>query len=99
MARPDGQREPLAGNLTVQLRDMSAVATAIADGDLTRKITVEASGEILQVKEVIDLMVDRLSVFADEVTRIAREMGTKSMLGSQARCPTSRGRGRTSPSP
>ncbi len=54
----------LAGNLTVQLRDVSAVATAIATGDLTRKITVEAGGEILQIKEVINSMVDRLSVFA-----------------------------------
>ncbi len=77
----------LAGNLTVQLRDVSAVATAIADGDLTRKITVEAAGEILQIKEVINLMVDRLSVFADEVTRVAREVGTEGVLGGQAEVP------------
>ena len=77
----------LAGNLTVQLRDVSAVATAIADGDLGRKITVEASGEILQIKEVINLMVDRLSVFADEVTRVAREVGTEGVLGGQAEVP------------
>jgi methyl-accepting chemotaxis protein len=81
----------LAGNLTVQLRDVSAVATAIADGDLTRKITVEAQGEILQIKEVINSMVDRLSVFADEVTRVAREVGTEGVLGGQAEVP---GRGR-----
>jgi HAMP domain-containing protein/CheY-like chemotaxis protein/signal transduction histidine kinase len=77
----------LAGNLTVQLRDVSAVATAIADGDLTRKITVEAAGEILQIKEVINTMVDRLSVFADEVTRVAREVGTEGVLGGQAEVP------------
>jgi HAMP domain-containing protein/CheY-like chemotaxis protein/signal transduction histidine kinase len=77
----------LAGNLTVQLRDVSAVATAIADGDLTRKITVEAQGEILQIKEVINSMVDRLSVFADEVTRVAREVGTEGVLGGQASVP------------
>uniref|UniRef100_UPI003B3B334B response regulator n=1 Tax=Longimicrobium sp. TaxID=2029185 RepID=UPI003B3B334B len=77
----------LAGNLTVQLRDVSAVATAIADGDLGRKITVEASGEILQIKEVINSMVDRLSVFADEVTRMAREVGTEGILGGQAEVP------------
>src|SRR5688500_3958092 len=77
----------LAGNLTVQLRDVSAVATAIADGDLTRKITVEASGEILQIKNVINSMVDRLSVFGDEVTRVAREVGTEGVLGGQAEVP------------
>jgi HAMP domain-containing protein/CheY-like chemotaxis protein/signal transduction histidine kinase len=77
----------MAGNLTVQLRDVSAVATAIADGDLTRKITVEARGEILQIKEVINLMVDRLGVFAGEVTRVAREVGTEGVLGGQASVP------------
>ncbi|MDB4950012.1 MAG: ATP-binding region ATPase domain protein [Gemmatimonadetes bacterium] len=77
----------LAGNLTIQLRDVSAVATAIANGDLTRKITVEAGGEILQIKEVINSMVDRLSVFADEVTRVAREVGTEGVLGGQAEVP------------
>jgi HAMP domain-containing protein/CheY-like chemotaxis protein/signal transduction histidine kinase len=77
----------MAGNLTVQLRDVSAVATAIANGDLTRKITVEVQGEILQIKEVINSMVDRLSVFADEVTRVAREVGTEGVLGGQAEVP------------
>jgi HAMP domain-containing protein/CheY-like chemotaxis protein/signal transduction histidine kinase len=77
----------LAGNLTVQLRDVSAVATAIADGDLTRKITVDAQGEILQIKNVINSMVDRLGVFADEVTRVAREVGTEGVLGGQAEVP------------
>ncbi|HEU4564977.1 MAG TPA: HAMP domain-containing protein [Gemmatimonadaceae bacterium] len=77
----------LAGNLTVQLRDVSAVATAIANGDLTRKITVEARGEILQIKDVINKMVDSLSVFAGEVTRVAREVGTEGRLGGQANVP------------
>src|SRR3712207_7836301 len=71
-------------NLTIQLRDVSAVASAIANGDLTRKITVEARGEILQIKEVINKMVDSLSVFAGEVTRVAREVGTEGRLGGQA---------------
>ncbi|HEX8391398.1 MAG TPA: response regulator, partial [Longimicrobium sp.] len=81
----------LAGNLTVQLRDVSAVATAIADGDLTRKITVEAAGEILQIKDVINAMVDRLSIFGDEVTRVAREVGTEGKLGGQAEVPGAAG--------
>jgi HAMP domain-containing protein/CheY-like chemotaxis protein/signal transduction histidine kinase len=74
----------MAANLTVQLRDVSAVATAIATGDLTRKITVEAQGEILQIKEVVNTMVDQLSAFASEVTRVAREVGTGGILGGQA---------------
>jgi CheY-like chemotaxis protein/signal transduction histidine kinase/HAMP domain-containing protein len=77
----------MAGNLTVQLRDVSAVATAIADGDLTRKITVDVQGEILQIKEVINSMVDRLGIFAGEVTRVAREVGTEGVLGGQADVP------------
>jgi CheY-like chemotaxis protein/HAMP domain-containing protein len=77
----------LAGNLTVQLRDVSAVATAIADGDLTRKITVDVRGEILQIKDVINSMVDRLGVFAGEVTRVAKEVGTEGKLGGQAQVP------------
>ncbi|MGN6183679.1 MAG: HAMP domain-containing protein [Thermoanaerobaculia bacterium] len=74
----------MAGNLTVQLRDVSGVATAIASGDLTRKITVDVRGEILQIKETINTMVDQLSAFASEVTRVAREVGTEGMLGGQA---------------
>jgi HAMP domain-containing protein len=74
----------LAGNLTVQLRDVSAVATAIAKGDLTRKITVDVRGEILQIKDVINTMVEQLSSFAAEVTRVAREVGTEGILGGQA---------------
>src|SRR5262249_4830530 len=71
-------------NLTVQLRDMSKVATAIASGDLTQKITVDVRGEILQIKNVINTMVDQLSSFASEVTRVAREVGTEGKLGGQA---------------
>ncbi len=74
----------MASNLTVQLRDVSGVATAIASGDLTRKITVDVRGEILQIKETINTMVDQLSAFASEVTRVSREVGTEGMLGGQA---------------
>src|ERR1019366_8096015 len=65
----------LAANLSVQLRDVSKVATAIADGDLTQKITVDVKGEILQIKNVINKMVDQLTSFAAEVTRVAKEVG------------------------
>ena len=74
----------LAGNLTVQLRDVSRVATAIASGDLSKKITVDARGEILQIKDVINTMVDQLGSFASEVSRVAREVGTEGKLGGQA---------------
>jgi HAMP domain-containing protein/signal transduction histidine kinase/DNA-binding response OmpR family regulator len=74
----------MAGNLTVQLRDVSKVATAIANGDLTQKITVDVRGEILQMKEVYNRMVDQLNSFASEVTRVAREVGTEGKLGGQA---------------
>ena len=74
----------MASNLTVQLREFSKVATAIASGDLTQKITVEVKGEILQIKYVINTMVDQLSSFAREVTRVAREVGTEGELGGQA---------------
>ncbi len=74
----------LATNLTVQLRDVSKVATAIANGDLTQKITVDVKGEILQIKDVINKMVDQLNSFAAEVTRVAKEVGTEGKLGGQA---------------
>src|SRR5206468_4299545 len=74
----------MASNLTVQLRDVSKVATAIAMGDLTQTITVDVRGEILQIKDVINTMVDQLSSFASEVTRVAREVGTDGRLGGQA---------------
>src|SRR5207253_613367 len=74
----------MASNLTVQLRDVSKVSASIAGGDLTQKITVDVRGEILQIKNVINTMVDQLSSFAAEVTRVAREVGTEGKLGGQA---------------
>src|SRR5205823_694895 len=74
----------MASNLTVQLRDVSKVATAIANGDLTQKISVDVKGEILQIKDVINKMVDTLRSFAAEVTRVAKEVGTEGKLGGQA---------------
>ncbi|HUJ63138.1 MAG TPA: HAMP domain-containing protein, partial [Kofleriaceae bacterium] len=74
----------MASNLTNQVRDISAVATAIARGDMTRKIAVEVRGELLDLKNVINTMVDTLSAFADEVTRVAREVGVEGKLGGQA---------------
>jgi HAMP domain-containing protein/CheY-like chemotaxis protein len=74
----------LAGNLTSQVRNIALVTTAVAKGDLSRTITVDASGEILQLKNTINTMVDQLSSFADEVTRVAREVGTEGQLGGQA---------------
>ncbi|MFD9065474.1 HAMP domain-containing protein [Kitasatospora purpeofusca] len=77
----------MASNLTGQVRSMSDVATAVARGDLSRKITVEAKGEVAALADAINTMVDTLSVFADEVTRVAREVGTEGTLGGQARVP------------
>lgn len=74
----------LAGNLTAQVRNIAAVTTAVAKGDLSKKITVEAKGEILQLKDTINIMVDQLNAFAAEVTRVAREVGTEGKLGAQA---------------
>ncbi len=74
----------LAGNLTSQVRNIAEVTTAVATGDLSKKITVEARGEVLEVKETVNTMVDQLSSFADEVTRVAREVGTEGILGGQA---------------
>jgi CheY-like chemotaxis protein/HAMP domain-containing protein len=77
----------MAGNLTAQVRNIAEVATAIAGGDLSRKITVNVSGEILQLKETLNTMVDQLNAFAGEVTRVAREVGTEGKLGGQAQVP------------
>jgi HAMP domain-containing protein/signal transduction histidine kinase/ActR/RegA family two-component response regulator len=74
----------LAGNLTAQVRNISQVSTAVARGDLSQKITVDARGEILELKSTVNTMVDQLSSFADEVTRVAREVGTEGKLGGQA---------------
>jgi HAMP domain-containing protein/CheY-like chemotaxis protein/signal transduction histidine kinase len=77
----------MASNLTGQVRNIADVATAIARGDLNRKITVDVQGEILQLKETINTMVEQLSAFASEVTRVAREVGTEGKLGGQAAVP------------
>ncbi|WP_175410017.1 HAMP domain-containing protein, partial [Streptomyces sp. TRM64462] len=75
----------MASNLTGQVRQIAAVTTAIAKGDLTKKIDIDARGEILELKNTINTMVDQLSSFAEEVTRVAREVGTEGILGGQAR--------------
>jgi HAMP domain-containing protein/CheY-like chemotaxis protein len=77
----------MASNLTGQVRNIAEVATAIANGDLSRKITVDVKGEILQLKETLNTMVDQLNRFAGEVTRVAREVGTEGRLGGQANVP------------
>ncbi|HZC66117.1 MAG TPA: HAMP domain-containing protein, partial [Candidatus Dormibacteraeota bacterium] len=77
----------MASNLTGQVRNIAEVATAIASGDLSRKITVDVRGEILQLKETLNTMVDQLNAFAGEVTRVAREVGTDGKLGGQAQVP------------
>jgi len=77
----------MAGNLTAQVRNIAEVATAVARGDLSRKITVDVRGEILQLKETLNTMVDQLRSFASEVTRVAREVGTDGKLGGQAQVP------------
>ncbi|MCX4742650.1 HAMP domain-containing protein [Streptomyces antibioticus] len=74
----------MAGNLTAQVRNIAQVATAVARGDLSQKITVDARGEILELKNTLNTMVDQLSSFAQEVTRVAREVGTEGQLGGQA---------------
>jgi HAMP domain-containing protein len=74
----------MADNLTSQVRNIAQVATAVAKGDLSQKITVDAKGEILELKSTVNTMVDQLSSFADEVTRVAREVGTEGKLGGQA---------------
>ncbi|MGE4242995.1 HAMP domain-containing protein, partial [Ramlibacter sp.] len=74
----------MAGNLTAQVRNIAEVTTAVAAGDLSKKITVEVKGEILELKNTINIMVDQLSSFASEVTRVAREVGTEGKLGGQA---------------
>src|SRR5471030_2320675 len=77
----------MASNLTAQVRNIAAVTTAVARGDLSRKITVDVKGEILELKETINTMVDQLNAFAGEVTRVAREVGTEGRLGGQAQVP------------
>src|SRR5204862_3146784 len=74
----------MATNLTDQVRNIEEVTTAVANGDLTKKITVDVKGEILELKDTINTMVDQLRSFASEVTRMAREVGTEGKLGGQA---------------
>ncbi|HZZ91490.1 MAG TPA: HAMP domain-containing protein [Usitatibacter sp.] len=75
----------MAGNLTAQVRNIAEVTTAVANGDLSKKITVDVKGEVLELKNTINTMVDQLRSFASEVTRVAREVGTEGKLGGQAR--------------
>src|SRR5205807_704149 len=77
----------MAGNLTGQVRNIAHVATAVANGDLSQKISVDVKGEMLELKNTINTMVDQLSSFAAEVTRVAREVGTEGRLGGQAEVP------------
>src|SRR5205823_244230 len=77
----------MASNLTAQVRNIAGVTTAVARGDLSRKITVAVKGEILELKNTINTMVDQLNAFASEVTRVAREVGTEGQLGGQATVP------------
>ena len=74
----------MASNLTAQVRNIAEVTTAVANGDLSKKITVDVRGEILELKDTINTMVDQLNAFAGEVTRVAREVGTEGKLGGQA---------------
>src|SRR5947208_1265715 len=74
----------LANNLTAQVRNIAEVTTAVANGDLSKKITVDVKGEILELKNTINTMVDQLRSFAGEVTRVAKEVGTEGKLGGQA---------------
>src|SRR5262249_34018578 len=74
----------MASNLTGQVRNIAEVTTAVANGDLTKKITVDVKGEVLELKNTINTMVDQLSSFADEVTRVAREVSSEGMLAGQA---------------
>src|SRR6187402_558414 len=81
----------MAGNLTSQVRNIADVTTAVANGDLSKKISADAKGEILQLKDTINTMVDQLRSFASEVTRVAREVGTEGRLGGQANVPGASG--------
>src|SRR5262249_25031821 len=81
----------LAANLTRQVRNIAEVTTAVANGDLSRKITVDVRGEILELKDTINTMVDQLNGFASEVTRMAREVGSEGRLGGQAHVPGAAG--------
>ena len=85
----------MAGNLTAQVRNIAEVSTAIANGDLSKKITVPVRGEILELKDTVNTMVDQLNSFASEVTRVAREVGTEGSWAARPRCRAWPARGRT----
>ncbi|MHB8951688.1 MAG: HAMP domain-containing protein, partial [Pirellulaceae bacterium] len=87
----------MASNLTAQVRNIAEVTIAVANGDLSRKITVDVRGELLQLKETINTMVEQLRSFASEVTRVAREVGTEGRLGVQGVVPAWRVPGKISP--
>src|SRR5690606_28392218 len=74
----------MSGRVSAQVRDIALVTTAVARGDLSRKVTVDAVGEMFELKNTVNTMVDQLSAFAEEVTRVAREVGTEGQLGGQA---------------
>ena len=87
----------MAGNLTAQVRNIAEVTTAVARGDLSRKITVDVKGEILELKNTINTMVDQLNAFAAEVTRVAREVVRTENSAANYRCPASPEPGKISP--
>src|SRR5436853_3700047 len=84
----------MAANLTSQVRGIASVVTAVANGDLDRKLSVEAKGEIAALADTINGMIDTLATFADQVTNVAREVGSEGKLGGQARVPGAAGLGR-----
>src|SRR5205085_2049788 len=84
IGRSTGRVNLMAANLTGQVRNIAEVTTAVATGNLSKKITVDVQGEILELKNTINTMVDQLNSFASEVTRVAREVGTEGKLGGQA---------------
>jgi HAMP domain-containing protein len=87
----------MAGNLTAQVRNIAEVTVAVANGDLSKKITSTSAARFLQLKDTMNTMVEQLRSFAAEVTRVAREVGTEGKLGGQAEVPASPAPGRTSP--
>jgi HAMP domain-containing protein len=87
----------MAGNLTGQVRNIAEVTTAVANGDLSKKISIDVKGEFLELKNTVNAMVDQLNAFAGEVTRVAREVGVEGKLGGQAQTKEIGASGRTSP--
>jgi methyl-accepting chemotaxis protein len=94
--RPHRQRELHGLNLTKQVRGIAKVVTAVANGDLGQKLVVEAKGEVAELTETINSMIDTLSIFAEQVTTVAREVGTEGKLADRPMCRTWRAHGKTS---